>query len=487
MKFLGLLGGSVFRWRRVCGLGLGLAGFGLGGGAEGFAAAPSAPVIVSVVGGNQQATVNFLAPSSNGGSAISYYTATAYQSGVPTSLKNTSPANSTTIIVTGLTNGTTYTFVVTATNTAGSTSAGSSASTGVVPSASSSGSANQDFKTATIKNLLAADSPLDGWAITTGINNGITGPNSSAASDTNPPLTLTDLHLAAGGSFKSAVVGGATPLLVKDPSTTTANPVKFPIFTPRALLLNDTVATTAAQQASNLGNNRNAMIATKTYTVSAGEISSIDGRAHVRIAIAPVLESGGHPYQQQPYQFVQIQNMTNGGATLYANHNSAAAAGVPWIINGSYYYTDWQMIDWSGPSQEIKQGDSIKVTIVAAGCSQGGHFGRAYINVPPGALGNAGDGSTSTFPIAYVSATGPANVTTNTDFDYTFTYQNDTGADISAAVVTVTLPAGTTYRSCSFPNASVSSGWSRSTWVRCRTRAPARSRSRWARAPRPGS
>ena len=79
-------------------------------------AAPSAPTIVSVVAGNAQATVNFLPSASNGGSAISYYTATAYQSGVATSLKNTANASGTAIVVTGLTNGTSYTFAVTATN-----------------------------------------------------------------------------------------------------------------------------------------------------------------------------------------------------------------------------------------------------------------------------------------------------------------------------------------------------------------------------------
>jgi len=413
-----------------------------------------------VVGGNAYATVYFLPSASNGGSAISYYTATAYQSGVSTGLKNTSNANGTAIVVTGLTNGTSYTFVLTSTNTAGTTSANSPVSTAVTPSASSAQSSAQDFKTENVGNLSSGATP-SGWVLATARNNmGVTGPLSSAASVTNPPLTFADLNLDNNFSrFCAAIVGAGTPYYFTDPATSAATtPFKFPLFTPNGLLLNDTIADAASEQAQNDGSGNNAMIAQKTYTVTAGEISAIDGRAHVRLALAPILQSGGHLYDKQPYAFIQIQNMTNGGATLYTDFNSAGAAGVPWLTyNYSIYYTDWQMIDWSGPNQQIKLGDSIRVTIVSAGCAYGGHWGRLYLNVPPGALGNAADGTTSDFPIPYVSATGPVNVTTSTSFDYTFTYANQSGADIAAAVVQILLPTGTTYQSCSFPNASVAS------------------------------
>ncbi len=423
------------------------------------ASAPSIPTIVSVVAGNAQATVYFLPSASNGGSAISYYTATAYQSGVATSLKNTTNASGSSIVVTGLTNGTAYTFVLSATNTAGTTSALSPASTTVIPITSSALSTGQDFKTLTVGNLSSGATP-SGWTLTMGNNTGVFGPNGSAASATNPPLTLADLNLGnTGAVFYAAIVGAATPYAFTDPATAAApSPFKFPLFSPNGLLLNDKLGNpVSTEQAMSSGKNNNAMVATKTYTVSAGEISANDGRAHVRLAIAPILESGGHPYEQQPYEFVQIQNMTNGGVTLYTDFNSSNASGVPWLSYNTIYYTDWQLIDWSGPSQQIKQGDQIKITIVSAGCSQGGHWGRLYVNVPPGALGNASDGTTSDFPIPYVSATGPANVPTNTNFDYTFTYANESGTDIAAAVASITLPAGTTYQGCSFPSVGVAS------------------------------
>ena len=92
-------------------------------------AAPDAPTITGVVSGDAQASVSFTAPSSNGGAAITSYTATSNPDGLTATVNQ---AGSGTIIVTGLTNGTGYTFTVTATNTIG-TSAASAASSSVVP------------------------------------------------------------------------------------------------------------------------------------------------------------------------------------------------------------------------------------------------------------------------------------------------------------------------------------------------------------------
>lgn len=90
---------------------------------------PGAPTSVTAVKGNAQATVSFSVPSDNGGSTILGYTIISN----PGNIKKSTTLTSDTI--TGLTNGTSYTFTVKAHNIAG-TSIASSASSPVTPDAS---------------------------------------------------------------------------------------------------------------------------------------------------------------------------------------------------------------------------------------------------------------------------------------------------------------------------------------------------------------
>jgi hypothetical protein len=90
--------------------------------------APTAPTGVTATAGNGQATVTWQAPSNPGSSAIVSYTVTS----TPGNLSAVAAAASRSATVTGLTNGTSYTFVVTAKNST-STSPGSTPSNVVIP------------------------------------------------------------------------------------------------------------------------------------------------------------------------------------------------------------------------------------------------------------------------------------------------------------------------------------------------------------------
>lgn len=88
---------------------------------------PGTPIIGTAMAGNANASVEFTAPVSDGGSAIIHYTVTSDPGGI-TATGTASP-----ITVTGLTNGVEYTFTITATNVIG-TSLASVTSNAVTPS-----------------------------------------------------------------------------------------------------------------------------------------------------------------------------------------------------------------------------------------------------------------------------------------------------------------------------------------------------------------
>ena len=82
------------------------------------AGAPGAPTIGTATGGNGDATVTWTAPASNG-SPITGYTVTAYQGGTAVGTVPAGPSV-TSVVYPGLTDGTAYTFTVTATNSVNS-------------------------------------------------------------------------------------------------------------------------------------------------------------------------------------------------------------------------------------------------------------------------------------------------------------------------------------------------------------------------------
>ena len=93
------------------------------------ATVPGAPTGVAATAGDAQAAIAWSAPAANGGAAISKYTVTAQPGG-----KTATTTGATKATISGLANGTAYTFTVTATNAMG-TSPASAKSAAVTPKA----------------------------------------------------------------------------------------------------------------------------------------------------------------------------------------------------------------------------------------------------------------------------------------------------------------------------------------------------------------
>jgi len=158
---------------------------------------PGAPTGVIATAGNTQASVTFSAPVSTGGSSITGYTVISNSSGGTDSNAGTTALTHT---VTGLVNGTPYTFTVTATNLVGTGSA-SSASSPVTPSTVSAVSTNSTT------NIASTTATLNGSIISTGGSNATQrGFAYGTVSDLSTVTATTTLGSQTGtGDFSSNV------------------------------------------------------------------------------------------------------------------------------------------------------------------------------------------------------------------------------------------------------------------------------------------
>jgi titin len=148
---------------------------------------PSAPGGVSALAGSGQVTVSWQAAASNG-SAVTGYTVTTYAGGTASGTTSAG-ASATSAVVSGLTNGTAYTFAVTATNAMGkgAASAQTSAVTpGVAPGVSVSLSSSQPARgqTDTITAKVTPESGLGTGQATPTFVQGVAATGASATLST---------------------------------------------------------------------------------------------------------------------------------------------------------------------------------------------------------------------------------------------------------------------------------------------------------------
>jgi hypothetical protein len=181
--------------------------------------APGAPTGVTATAGNASATVSFTAPASNGGSPITSYTVTASPGGA-TATGSASP-----ITVPNLTNGTAYTFTVTATNAIG-TGPPSAPSNSVTPAAvgpitvdktvftdGSGTMTSPSLTTSTPNDLIVAFVSSDGPARTAGQTFTVTGAGLTwtLAKRGNAQLGDSEIWWARASGTLSSQIVTATP------------------------------------------------------------------------------------------------------------------------------------------------------------------------------------------------------------------------------------------------------------------------------------
>jgi hypothetical protein len=159
---------------------------------------PGVPTGVTATAGNTQASVTFSAPGITGGSQITGYTVISNPSG---GTDINSGQTALTHTVTGLVNGTPYTFTVTATNIVGTGSA-SSASSPVTPSTISAVSTNSTT------NVASTTATLNGSIISTGGSNATEhGFAYGTVANLSTAATTTLGSQTGTGNFSSNVTG----------------------------------------------------------------------------------------------------------------------------------------------------------------------------------------------------------------------------------------------------------------------------------------
>ena len=304
----GLTGGQTYYFEVIAqnGQGLGPAS------TDANAAPTTVPASISssptATPGNQQITLSWAPPSSNGGSAITSYTIN-YGTSSTSLTSNVAAGNVTSYTVTGLTNGQTYYFDVQAVNAAGAGSASSIASatpTNNIPSAPSSPTATPGNQQITLS-----------W----------TTPSSCVSSS----CTYAVLYWSYGTATTSVNTGSSSTSYT---ISSLSNGVKYYF---------------EVEATNNIGatSSPSIFVSATPYTVSSAPSSptATPGNQQVTLSWAPPSSNGGSAITSYTINYGTSSTSLTSSISTGSTSTSYTATG---LTNGQTYYFDVQAVNAAG-------------------------------------------------------------------------------------------------------------------------------------------
>lgn len=333
---------------------------------------PSAPNGITVSQGPASAIVSWTAPTSNGGSAVTGYTATAYSASTGGTVSGTACTTaSLTCTITGLTNGTTYYISAVATNVAGSGTA-TTPRVSVIPAALPGAP--------TINSITPADTRLS-VAFTAG------------SADSNAPISSYQYTLNNGSSWIN-VSGTTSPIAISG-------------------LTNGTTYSVKIRAVSIVGNGPDSNAVSGTpFTVPEEIANTAISYVSSSNSVAITWEAPNNNGAAISNYYVQIFSAAVGGSPIgNCTTTGALTCSIGSLTNGTQYYITIQSLNAAGysnrsdPRVPVKAGTSSTTTLsVSTASTLYGQSVTETATVTSGATG------TINFLVNGVSITGCAAV-----------------------------------------------------------------------------
>lgn len=305
-------------------------------------AKPAAPQGVTAAAGDAEAEVRWIASDTNGGSAITSYTIESSPSTAATPLVVSAPA--TTATIPGLTNGTPYTFTVTAKNADGQSSDPSAATESVTPKAG-----------APPPETVSQEAPASG-SVSTGTTTTAADPTNTTIQTPNAGVVsisegaMTGVHPLGGQYFGQQID-------ITAPNATAANPMTFTFVTDCSVLPAGLSTCSAAPLTAA------ATVPLQTSTAAAASTGTVQVRDYSYTPSRAILGQGG----QLTWDFLgphyhsatDSRRIGRGGAPLFDTGRKPAGATVTrsFTAAGIYPYRS------TAPSDPSSMTGSVSVPI----------------------------------------------------------------------------------------------------------------------------